>query len=181
MIDGMETVENMTKCMTNHYSGIGFWRNWHSSFNKWLIRYLYIPLGGANQRAWNTFVIFTFVAGWHDIELKLLAWGWLIALFILPEILCVKIFCTNEMRDRFGDLYIHLCAFGGLLNILMMMTANLVGFALGTDGMWELLGNLLQPSGFTDLVFCCSSLFSFVHVQFAHEGEKRNHKRMKSS
>jgi D-alanyl-lipoteichoic acid acyltransferase DltB (MBOAT superfamily) len=47
---------------------------------------LYIPLGGSKNRIVNTFIVFTFVAIWHDIELRLLIWGWLIALFILPEV-----------------------------------------------------------------------------------------------
>ena len=33
-----------------------------------------------------TLVIFTFVAIWHDIQLRLLLWGWLITLFIVPEV-----------------------------------------------------------------------------------------------
>ena len=48
---------------------------------------MYIPLGGQKYRMYNTFAVFTFVAVWHDIELRLLIWGWLIALFILPEII----------------------------------------------------------------------------------------------
>jgi protein-cysteine N-palmitoyltransferase HHAT len=31
--------------------------------------------------------------------------------------------------------YRHICALGAVVNILMMMTANLVGFAIGTEGM----------------------------------------------
>lgn len=33
-----------------------------------LCRYLYIPLGGAKWRVLNIWVIFTFVALWHDLE-----------------------------------------------------------------------------------------------------------------
>lgn len=32
-------------------------------------------------------LVFTFVALWHDMTLKLLAWGWLLALFFVPETL----------------------------------------------------------------------------------------------
>jgi D-alanyl-lipoteichoic acid acyltransferase DltB (MBOAT superfamily) len=35
----------------------------------------------------NFLAVFTFVALWHDINLKLLIWGWLVTLFILPEVL----------------------------------------------------------------------------------------------
>ena len=148
MADGFETVENMHRCMSNNYSVQGFWRGWHRSYNRWIIRYnffplyfpvplifslpsslsyeiqskkfwplilllfsdlfivtdywacgdyefsryIYIPLGGAKRSKFNVFIVFTFVAVWHDISLSLLAWGWLISLFILPEVFCLKVF-----------------------------------------------------------------------------------------
>ena len=97
LLDGIETQENMLNCMSNNYSGLEFWRGWHASYNKWLIRYLYIPLGGSQRRIINSFLIFTFVAVWHDIELKLLAWGWLSVFFILPELACLQYFCTPKV------------------------------------------------------------------------------------
>ena len=100
MADGIETIENMTRCMSNNYSGMEFWRAWHRSYNRWLIRYLYIPLGGSKYYLLNIFPIFTFVAIWHDIELKLLAWGWLISLFILPEFILSSIFCTQRVNMK---------------------------------------------------------------------------------
>lgn len=38
MADGIETIENMRRCMTNNYSLLEFWRCWHCSFNRWIIR-----------------------------------------------------------------------------------------------------------------------------------------------
>lgn len=38
--------------------------NWHV----WFSRYLYIPLGGSKWRFLNVWIIFTFVAIWHDLE-----------------------------------------------------------------------------------------------------------------
>lgn len=46
----------------------GFWRGWHASFNRWLVRYLYIPLGGSRRRALAIWPAFFFVALWHDLE-----------------------------------------------------------------------------------------------------------------
>src|SRR6202044_3214030 len=77
----------MLRCMSNNYSALAFWRSWHRSFNRWIIRYIYIPLGGNKRPIVNTLAVFTFVAVWHDISLKLLAWGWLVTLFILPEVI----------------------------------------------------------------------------------------------
>jgi D-alanyl-lipoteichoic acid acyltransferase DltB (MBOAT superfamily) len=50
------------------------------------LSYIYIPVGGANRVVLNTLLVFTFVALWHDLTFKLLAWGWLVSLFIIPEL-----------------------------------------------------------------------------------------------
>ena len=47
LTDGVNSVENMERCMCNNYSVRDFWRGWHRSFNRWLVRYLYVPLGGS--------------------------------------------------------------------------------------------------------------------------------------
>ena len=39
-MDGIDTVENMTRCMTNQHSPAEFWRTWHRSYNRWIIRYI---------------------------------------------------------------------------------------------------------------------------------------------
>mgnify|MGYP001810695322 CR=1 FL=1 len=49
----------------------GFWRGWHSSYNQWLVRYMYVPLGGSTRRVWIIWPIFFFVALWHDLEVRL--------------------------------------------------------------------------------------------------------------
>lgn len=49
-------------------------------------RYLYIPVGGSKNVAAATLLVFTFVALWHDLSFRLLAWGWLVSLFVLPEV-----------------------------------------------------------------------------------------------
>src|SRR5579859_6438599 len=98
MADGIETPENMLRCMSNNYSALAFWRAWHRSFNRWIIRYIYIPLGGSKRPIINTFAVFTFVAFWHDISLKLLAWGWLVTLFILPEVVARMIMPPKKVR-----------------------------------------------------------------------------------
>ena len=83
--DNIQVVENMQRCMTNTYNIQGFWKGWHCSYNKWLVRYMYIPLGGKDKAYINIWAIFTFVAIWHDNSMNLLWWGWIIALVFLPE------------------------------------------------------------------------------------------------
>ena len=107
----MDPPENMIRCMANNYSALGFWRAWHRSYNLWIVRYLYIPLGGARRLAATSILIFTFVALWHDLSPRLLAWGWLAALFILPEVVAKKTFPPSLVRGLpcGRDIIAHVC------------------------------------------------------------------------
>ena len=152
LVDGIDPPENMVRCAFDNYSTVAFWRGWHRSFNQWLLRYLYIPLGGSGgprnrgkfgvvRRIFNFLVVFTFVALWHDIQLRLLIWGWLITLFVLPEVLATLAFPERKWQDH-KNTYRLLCGVGAVGNILMMMGANLVGFAVGLDGLAGLLNGI---------------------------------------
>ncbi|KAL9131662.1 MAG: hypothetical protein Q9217_000473 [Psora testacea] len=166
LTDGVDPPENVVRCMSDNYSAFGFWRGWHRSFNRWIIRYIYIPLGGsggpATRGRWgalrgvvNLFVAFSFVAMWHDIQLRLLVWGWLISLFVLPEVVAAFLFPKQKWQNR-KEAYRVICGVGGVGNILMMMAANLVGFAVGLDGL----------QGLVFLAAACGALFTGVQVMF---------------
>lgn len=47
---------------------------------------MFIPLGGAKYKVFSLFVIFTFVAIWHDIGWKLITWAWGIYAVFAPEV-----------------------------------------------------------------------------------------------
>lgn len=64
-------------------------------------RYIYVPLGGTKNVAITTALVFTFVALWHDLSFRLLAWGWLVSLFILPELLAVRLLPQSGVRFHF--------------------------------------------------------------------------------
>nr|GEY94680.1 caffeoyl-CoA O-methyltransferase-like [Tanacetum cinerariifolium] len=98
-VSGIEAPENMPSCINNCYNLESFWKTWHASFNKWLVRYMYIPLGGSRRKLLNVWVVFTFVAIWHDLEWKLLSWAWLTCIFFIPEML-VKSAATSVKVDN---------------------------------------------------------------------------------
>ncbi|KAG0245828.1 MBOAT, membrane-bound O-acyltransferase family-domain-containing protein [Mortierella sp. GBAus27b] len=172
LLDDIEAPENMIRCVVNNYSALGFWRSWHKSYNLWILRYIYIPLGGTQYALYNIWIVFTFVAVWHDINLKLLAWGWLISLFILPEIIASKIFSKKKWGN--WPFYRHLCAAGAVFNILLMMIANLVGFCIGVDGVKQMISDLLSPEGSMTIFLCLCAIFVAVQIMFeVREEEKR--------
>lgn len=171
LVDGIVPVENMARCMSNNYSGVAFWRSWHRSFNQWIIRYMYIPLGGTRTAAYSIWPIFTFVAIWHDIRLHLLAWSWLICLFMLPEIVCSWL----SRRGNWPSLpyYRHLCALGGGANVFLMISANLVGFVVGIDGLKTILLSFATPRAIPFLATTTLFLFSGAHVLFEIRATER--------
>ena len=178
LLDGIDPPENMVRCVSDNYSALAFWRGWHRSFNRWVTRYVYIPLGGSRgskvRAVANFTAVFTFVALWHDINLRLLVWGWLIVLFVLPEVLATLAFPARKWQGK-PELHRVLCGLGAVGNILMMMAANLVGFAVGVDGLKGLVEGIVDSwGGRVFLLGACATLFVGAQVMFEwREGEKR--------
>jgi D-alanyl-lipoteichoic acid acyltransferase DltB (MBOAT superfamily) len=151
LIDGIDPPENMLRCLSNNPSTVAFWRSWHRSFNRWNIRYIFMPLGGSSTRTWRSTVmtavnyalIFMFVALWHDISLNLLIWGWLIVLFMMPEVIAGYLFPRRKWENNLTA-YRVLCGIGVVGNLMMMMMANLVGFAVGVDGLKSIIHGIFQ-------------------------------------
>ena len=68
-----------------------------------LISYIYIPLGGTRNVVPTTVLVFSFVALWHDLSFRLLAWGWLVSLFILPEVAARFLLPSAKVYSDFVD------------------------------------------------------------------------------
>ncbi|KAK8651121.1 hypothetical protein V6N13_140735 [Hibiscus sabdariffa] len=187
LIAGIEAPENMPKCVNNCHNLESFWKSWHASFNKWIVRYLYIPLGGSQRKLLNIWVIFTFVAVWHDLEWKLLSWAWLTCLFFVPELLVKS--ATNAFQAKGaleGFIFCELRAAGGAITITCLMVANLVGYVIGPSGFSWLISQFhskegLCVLGFMLLTFYVGTKVSGIrHLYFRlhlvgrrKEGEKR--------
>ncbi|CAJ1397508.1 unnamed protein product [Effrenium voratum] len=66
LLDGIDSPENMLGCVSFNYTFEAFWRIWHASMNRFMMRYLYVPLGG-KERSWLAVpLVFFFVAYWHE-------------------------------------------------------------------------------------------------------------------
>ena len=64
------------------------WRRWHATLNRWVMDYIYIPLGGSRYGLWrknrNLVVAFILMGLWHGANWTFLIWGalhggWLVA------------------------------------------------------------------------------------------------------
>ncbi|KAH8928411.1 MBOAT-domain-containing protein [Atractiella rhizophila] len=171
LVDGVEPPENMIRCMANNYSTLGFWRSWHRSYNQWLIRYLYVALGGKQRPLLSTLTVFTFVAMWHDLSLTLLSWGWVVTLFIAPELLAKRLLPEKKYGEEWW--YRHLAALGAVGNIVMMMTANMIGFVMGVDGVGYLYYKIFSVEGVRFLIAMFIALFSAAQLMMEYRAEEQ--------
>ncbi|KAI3990208.1 hypothetical protein MKX01_029186 [Papaver californicum] len=148
LVGGIEAPENMPRCMNNCYDLEGFWKSWHASFNKWLVRYMYIPLGGSKRKLLNVWVVFTFVAVWHDLEWKLLSWAWLTCLFFIPEMVVKSVITSFKAKNSFEEFVLReFRAVAGAITITCLMVANLVGYVIGPSGINWLIFRFLYKDG----------------------------------
>ncbi len=168
LCQGIEPPENMGSCVMNHPSIAAFWRSWHASFNQWLVRYIYIPLGGSDpnlpiwRRSLNVITVFGFVAFWHERNAQLMFWGLGMAVGILYEKLGDFI-STHSGYTKWTEHTPHRAlagislAFIGNFRLLLMMAINFIGYSAGTQGIQRIIGRI---SGWNDwkVVF----IFQFV-------------------
>jgi len=197
----------MSRWMTDNYTLKGFWRGWHCSFNRWLVRYIYVPLGGSGSgsgsgggnsksksngngksSAWlrlrNIFCVFTFVALWHDMTMQLLLWGWLSAIAFAPEAFVqwlasrpAVLACTHPSAGGGGGANSggsgsggevwwlgNLTALLGALNVLLLIVANMIGFATAASGSAAILSALASRDGLLLLAGATIMLYNGVIV-----------------
>ncbi len=61
-----------------------------------------------------------------------------------------------------------------MANVLMMMTANLIGFAIGTDGMAYMWRQMVGTwEGVRFMALACGGLFVAIQVMFEYREEER--------
>lgn len=167
LIGGIETPENMPRCINNCYDLEGFWKSWHASYNRWLVRYLYIPLGGSHKKMLNVWIIFTFVAIWHDLEWKLLSWALVTCVFWMPEIICKSMMHMPQVKNLISESLIReLGAIGGAVTISCLMMANLIGFVVGPTRMQWLVSRMLLRENVSVLVGIFISFYVGTKLMF---------------
>jgi len=194
LFDGIESPENMNRCVNNNFTFVGFWRSWHGSFNKWTIRYMYVPLGGTKTRAYSLWLIFFFIGLWHDLWWKWVAWALLNCLFFSLEIIIMtiaaseKVLCSkplfffsvvlipNQFEKLWANKYSrNLVGAVGSLNIFLLMISNLA-ILLGFEDSFKFLSRaFLSEEGGLPL-FVAAWFWLFIGVMFMQEiraGEAR--------
>ncbi|KYQ90287.1 membrane bound O-acyl transferase family protein [Tieghemostelium lacteum] len=176
LFDGIDTPENMNRCVNNNYTFTGFWRSWHGSFNKWTVRYLYIPLGGKKTQYFTIWIIFFFIGLWHDLWWSWIAWALLNCVFFSIEIGIMFYFYSPKrlaLRKRWYWRFI--VAMGGTFNIFLLMVANLA-ILHGFENSKIFIANaFFHQEGLKSFIIAYCWLFTGIQVMIEiREGEKRS-------
>lgn len=94
--------------------------------------------------------------------------------FMLPEVIAGMIFPRRKWENNLTS-YRIICGFGVVGNLLMMMMGNLVGFAVGVDGLKSIIYGIFKDySGLVFLITASLVLFVGIQVMFeVRESEMR--------
>lgn len=186
IIDGFDVPEDMRRCFSNAVSVSDFWRDWHASFNLWVVRYLYIPMGGSKKKHLNIFPIFFFIAVWHDIALHLIKWAACIVFVFILELAVSSLWSSPRFAylrcSRFALQLRHL---GGLFTVFGLIVANLIGFSsqANTGDGHETDGAILEglsSAGPDFYIFTFLMLYSLAALGTAtRDAEKEERNRLK--
>lgn len=128
--DGVDVPEDMRRAYSNTLSVRDFWRDWHASFNVWVVRYMYIPMGGNRRKYFSILPIFFFIAVWHDLELHLIEWAvWIIA-FFLVELFVGYLWGLPLFAPVRHSKYERLLrSLAGMVSVFGLTITNMIGFA----------------------------------------------------
>ncbi|MCQ2802198.1 MAG: hypothetical protein MJ225_00705 [Bacilli bacterium] len=85
---GIELMDNFHQPFLSS-SISSFWSRWHISFQKWLTKHIYIPLGGSRVKTprilANVLIVFLVSGLWHGTGLTFICWGLVNGLYICLE------------------------------------------------------------------------------------------------
>jgi D-alanyl-lipoteichoic acid acyltransferase DltB (MBOAT superfamily) len=154
LLDGVNPPENMKGCIGHTINFRVFWKEWHCSFNAWLVRYVYIPLGGNRKGAANqvfaSICCFLFVASWHDFEWRLVVWGVGLSAALIPEVLAHRFAEHSKVALWLQQVYPFgwdiLTGFFGAWAIMGLLFLNMFGYTLHSHT-WVLMNRMSVTEG----------------------------------
>ncbi|GET88026.1 glycerol uptake protein, putative [Leishmania tarentolae] len=181
LLDGFDPPEDMPRFFFNAVNIQCFWRDWHASFNLWIVRYMYIPMGGSRTKSLSVFPIFLFVAVWHDIDLRLIFWAMLMCIALILEISITLFFSSKRSlvirMKRFPLMWRTLRVFGSQLALMALTLGNLVGFSIGATGTAGAVQDMFREMSFTcKMVTLCTYLCAAViSIQYKDQNAYEKH------
>ena len=122
-----------------------FWQRWHMTLSKWMLVYLYIPLGGNKVAPWrmylNLWIVFLISGFWHGAAWTFIMWGAYFGLFLTVEKFC-------ELRGLVFSIPVvvkRLFTFIVIMNSWALFRSDSLEYALSLLGRMYGLIPQLQP------------------------------------
>lgn len=128
------------------------WRRWHISLTSWFQDYVYFPLGGSRGSTWirvrNTFIVFILSGLWHGANFTYLLWGFVFAVYLLPNLLSTKKVKKSKHAAE-GKLFPSFTELRQMLVTFLLVVLVTVFFRVGTldEGIY-FLGKIFSSSLF---------------------------------
>ena len=148
--DGIFVEENMNRFIYNFYSIELLFRGLNRSLNRWMVRYIYIPLGGKNKKYVNIWVVFGFwylIYDFKNIDYGLFA---LCCCLLMDLEMFVKNYFLNSFGEDFNEKiflrygkYIA-CSFF----VFIMFIIGLLGFHFSINSLKDILGTIIEEGGY---------------------------------
>ena len=166
--DGIYTEENMNRFVYNIYSLELFFRGVNRSLSRWMVKYLYIPLGGKNKKYINIWVVFGFwylLLDFKNIEYAVFA----ICCCLLMDI---EMFVKNIFINKFGEdfnekiYYRYMKYIACSFYILIMFGIALFGFCLNFDNVKVIFDTIVEKGGYLYFIFLAFILIPNVVMMF---------------
>ncbi|KAJ4460890.1 putative membrane-bound O-acyltransferase family MBOAT protein [Paratrimastix pyriformis] len=129
-LDGIMTWENQPRCFVRGSGFAVFWRTWHVSLNRWNIRYLYVPAKGYKYPLVSVWMVFFFIAFWHEPTLEWVRWAAGNAAGLVIETVIVKLATSDKRPGHEGGLIARLKQHHLLWTILGTCCNVVASFAL---------------------------------------------------
>ena len=127
---GIELVRNFQTPLFARNPG-ELWRRWHTSLRKWMLDYLYLPLGGNKGSKWHYILLMFFIFGfsglWHGANITFVFWGLLNGLYFLIYILTGNL-VRYKTPPSPGKLFPTLAEFGKICFTLLLATIMRIFF-----------------------------------------------------
>ncbi|KAJ4784791.1 MBOAT (membrane bound O-acyl transferase) family protein [Rhynchospora pubera] len=136
LVNGVETPENMPRCISNCHDLETFWKSWHASYNRWLVRNLV-------AWAWLTCIFLI-----PEIVVKSIA----------------KTFKATSALGEFFNY--ELGAMSGVVTISCLMIANLVGYVAGPAHIKLLISKMMEKEAHFTLGAIFFSFYVAVKLMF---------------
>lgn len=162
--DGIFSEENMNRFIYDFYSIELFFRGMNRSLNRWIVRYIYIPLGGKNKKYINIWIAFGF---WYLIK-DFKDMGYAVFAICCCLLLDLEMYTKNIFINKFGEdfnekLYLRylkyiVCSFF----VLIMFIIGLFGFFFSLNSFKVIFDTVVDKGGY--FYFLILALFLLPNV-----------------